>query len=366
MGNYGETDWGYLWLYMCELINVKEEPDEILDQLYNLHKAYGGADEENLTGKTCFEYSIVHKLPIPEPSIYESNITACLTVEQFLKGMDAKLDKNLILFLSGINDKTMTREFDEDCVGITCKVILEAQTQKQSEGTSIEEFCDAEKVPTVMTVFDGLKYFKEIRKARVSYRNYIYSAAFDDSLKEIAKNVFSAVRMKRTGKPVKVSKFTAFGMDCKDILSKSVSAWYEEKEIAEIKEKASNLKLDRDAVTGAQEALRDVTRMMKTEEDETPSEPVEKPIEVKETSGSWSGLIQAMDDSQKGYLKAILEGKGKSYLKDNGLIMTRMEDSINGLSMDRIGDNIVENGEIFQEYLTDIQACLLAGSDCTL
>ena len=111
-------------------------------------------------------------------------------------------------------------------------------------------------------------------------------------------------------------------------------------------------------MTGAQEALRDVTRMMKTEEDETPSEPVEKPIEVKETSGSWSGLIQAMDDSQKGYLKAILEGRGKSYLKENGLIMTRMEDSINGLSMDRIGDNIVENGEIFQEYLTDIQACL--------
>ena len=358
MGNYGETDWGYLWLYLCELINVKEEPDEVLDQLYNLHNAYGGADEENLTGKTCFEYSIVHKLPIPEPSIYESNITACLSVEQFLKGMDAKLDKNLILFLSGINDKTMTREFDDDCVGITCKVILEAQAQKQSEGTSIEEFCDAEKVPTVMTVFDGLKYFKEIRKARFSYRNYIYNAAFDDSLKEIAKNVFSAVRMKRTGKPVKVSKFTAFGMDCKDILSRSVSAWYEEKEIAEIKERASNLKLDRDAVTGAQEALRDVTRMMKTEEDETPSEPVEKPIEVKEASGSWSGLIQAMDDSQRGYLKAVLEGKGKSYLKENGLIMTRMEDSINGLSMDSIGDNIIENGEIFEEYLADLKACL--------
>ncbi|MBP5685027.1 MAG: hypothetical protein J6W72_01180, partial [Candidatus Methanomethylophilaceae archaeon] len=177
-------------------------------------------------------------------------------------------------------------------------------------------------------------------------------------LKEIVKNVFSAVRMKRTGKPVKVSKFTAFGLECKDILAGSVSSWYEEKEIAEIKERASNLKLDREAVTGAQEALRDVTRMLKTEEEEQSSEPVTKPIEVKEASGSWSALIEAMDDSQKGYLKASIEGKGKAFLKENGLIMTRVEDSINGLAMDRIGDNIIENGEIFEEYLADIKACL--------
>ncbi len=358
MGNYGETDWGYLWLYLCELINMKAEPQEMLDQLYALHKAYGGADEENLTGKTCFEYSIVHKLAIPEPSIYESNITACLVVEQFLKGMDTHPDKTLLLFLSGINDKTMTREFDADCVGITCTVIRSVEEAMKAEGTSIEEFCDAEKVPVAMTVFDGLKYFKEIRKARFSYRNYIYNAAFDDSLKEIVKNVFSAVRMKRTGKPVKVTKFTAFGIDCKDILTKAVSSWYEGKEIAEIKERASNLKLDLEAISGAQEALRDVTRMMKTDEDEVVHEPVEAPLEVKEASGTWSDLISALDDSQRGYLKAVLEGKGKSYLKDNNLVMTRMEDSINGIAMDKVGDNIVENGEIFDEYAKEIEACL--------
>jgi len=360
-GNYGETDWGYLWLYLCELINMQADAQEMLDQLYALHKAYGVADEENLTGKTCFEYAVLHKLAIPEPSVYESNITACLVVEQFLKGMPTRMDKNLILFLSGITDKTVTREFDDDCVGIVCMTVTNIGKALQKDGTTIEEFCDAEKIPVAMTVYDGLKYFKGLAKARFTYRNYIYNASFDDSLKEIVKNVFSAVRMKRTGKPVKISKFTAFGMDCKDILTKTVSAWYEGKEIAEIKERASNLVLDREAVSGAQAALRDVTKMMRTEpeEDGPAPEPVRAPVETaRRISDSWAGFAKAIDEKQRGYLSAVLEGKGRQYLMDNGLVITRVEDSINALAMDSVGDNIIENGEIFEEYIEDLRNCL--------
>ncbi len=356
-GNYGETDLGYLWLYLCELINVKEDPQRIMDQLVGLYRSYGSADEEHLIGKTCFEYSVVHKIAFPYPSIYESNMTACLVIEQFLKGLDTHPDKNLILFLSGINDKTMAREFDEDCVGITCSVLRSVEGLMEADGTTIEEFCDPEKVPSVINVFEGLKYFKEIRKARFSYRNYIYNAAFNDSLKEIAKNAFSAVRMKRTNKPVKINKFTAFGMDCKDVLTKAVSEWYEGKEIAEIKERASNLVLDREAVSGAESALKEVTKMMATED--VPDEPVTKPIEpVRKIADSWKGLADALDEKQRGYLKAVLDGNGARFLKDNGLIITRVEDSINALSMDSVGDNIVENGEIFDVYVDDVKAIL--------
>ncbi len=309
-GNYGETDRGYLWLYLCELVNIKADPQVNMDQLVGLRRAYGGADEDNLIGKTCFEYSLVHKLAFPDPSIYESNITACLVMEQFLKGMDTHPDKTLLLFLSGINDKTMSREFDQDCVGITCAMLRAVEKAMEDQGTTIEEFCDPEKVPTVVTVFEDLKYFREIRKARFTYRNYIYNAAFDDSLKEIVKNVFSAVRMKRTGKAVKINKFTAFGMECREMLTKAVSSWYEGKEIAEIKERASNLKLDREAVTGAETALKDVTRMMATEE--VQEEAVTRPVEpVRKISDSWQGLAEALDEKQKGYLRAVLEGNGQ-------------------------------------------------------
>ena len=356
-GNYGETDKGYLWLYLCELINIKADPQVNMDQLVGLRRAYGGADEDNLIGKTCFEYSLVHKLAFPDPSIYESNITACLVMEQFLKGMDTHPDKTLLLFLSGINDKTMSREFDQDCVGITCAMLRAVEKAMEDQGTTVEEFCDPEKVPTVVTVFEGLKYFKEIRKARFTYRNYIYNAAFDDSLKEIVKNVFSAVRMKRTGKAVKINKFTAFGMECREMLTKAVSSWYEGKEIAEIKERASNLKLDREAVTGAETALKDVTRMMATEE--VQEEAVTRPVEpVRKISDSWQGLAEALDEKQKGYLRAVLEGNGQQYLRDIGSIQSRMEDSINALAMDAVGDNILEGGVIFDEYADNVRALL--------
>jgi len=357
-GNYGETDWGYLWLYLCELINIKADPQQSMDQLVGLYRAYGSADEEHVIGKTCFDYSLVHKLTFPDPSIYESNMTACIVMDQFLRGESTCLDKTLILFLSGINDKTMTREFDPDCVGITGMLLRKIEAEMEANGTTLGEYCGLEKENVSQNVFEGLKYFKEIRKARVAYLNYIYNSSFDDSLKEIAKNAFSAVRMKRTGKQVKLSKFVAYGEDRKEMLQKTVSEWYENKAMEEIKERASNLKLDLEAVSGAEAALKDVTKMMSTEQHEVP-EPVAPPVaSERKISDSWKGLAEAMDDAQKGYLAAALEGKGAAYLKEKGLNMSRMEDSINALAMDAVGDNIVENGSVFEDYAEDVRSCI--------
>jgi vacuolar-type H+-ATPase subunit H len=223
----------------------------------------------------------------------------------------------------------------------------------------MEEFCDPEKVNTSIMVFEGLKYFKEIRKARFSYRNYIYNAAFDDSLKEIMKNVFSAVRMKRTNKPVKVNKFEAFGMECREMLTDAVKTWYSDKEVSEIKERAKNLVLDREAVSGAQSALKDVTEMMRTEGEETVQAKVEKPETMApKVSNSWEGLASALDDVQKEYLRAAMAGKAKDYLREHNLNLSRVEDAINGIAMDTINDNIVEDGTVFDVYVSELESVL--------
>ena len=357
-GLYGETDAGYLWLYLCEIINIAADPKEMMDQLMGLYKAYGNFDEERIIGHTGFDYALAHKIPIPDPSIYESNVTACLVMDQFLKGEETYPDKSLLMFLSGINDKTMMREFDPDCVGITCGALRAVEAKLKEEGTSINDLCGIEKVATSVTLFEGLKYFKEMRKSRFSYMNYIYNGSFDDSLKEIMKNAFSVVRMKRTGKAIKLNKFQAFGMDCKDIMTKVANEWYEGKEIAEIKERASNLKLDLEAVSGAESALRDVTQMMKTEHEEVAEAKVESPVEVKETGSSWDGFSRALDDMQKGYLRAVIEGQGKDFLKEHGLIASRFEDSINKVAMDCVGDTVIEDGAIFDDYLAEVTASL--------
>ena len=358
-GVYGESDFGYLWLYLCELVNIQADPQQCLDQIKGLHRAYGQYDTDKLIGKTYYEYAVVHKLVIDDPSIYESNLTACLCIEQFLDGKPAHPDKKLLLFLSAIDDKTISREFDEDCVGITCSALKAAGDALKSEGTSIRDYCNPQTKPVQVTPYGDLKYFSLNRKLTVNSLDYIYNSAFNNSLKEIVKATFSAVRMKRTGKPVKIAKCSAFEMDCKTILTKAVSSWYESKEIAEIKERASNLKLDRQAVTGAQAALKDVTIMMRTDIDEATVAKVEAPIEpVRKIADSWKGLAETLTEDQKGYLSAALEGKAASFLKDKGLIMARVEDSINGIAMDSVGDNIVENGEVFEEYVDDVRSCL--------
>jgi len=361
-GNFGETDTGYLWLYLCELINAKAEPDEVIDQLVGLHDSYGEFNEERLVGKTCFEYAVVHKLPMPRPSIYESNVLGCLVMEQFLKGMDTEPDKSLLMFLSGITDKNMVREFDSDCIGITLSFLTKVESEMESQETTVDKYCDIERANTVMPVFDGLKYFKEVRKARFTYSNYIYNASFDDSLKEIMKIAFSMVRLKRTGKPIKVSKFTAFGMDGKEMMLKTVNEWYEGKEVAEIKDRANSMVLDREAVSGAESALKAVTEMMSSEAPEPEQEENSASIIVpKEISGSWAQLASSLDDNQKGYLKACLEGKGSAFLKSISMPGSRMEDSINAKAEESIGDVIVENGTVFDEYRQDVGVML--GSD---
>ena len=358
-GNYGETDTGYVWLYLCELINIKAEPDETFDQILGLHDAYGDFGDDRIIGKTCFEYAIVHKLPMPRPSVYESNILGCMVMEQFLKGMDTEPDKNLLMFLSGISDKTMLREFDEDCIGITLSLLIRIQEKMKEQETTIDKYCDVERLPTVLSVFDGLKYFKEIRKARFSYSNYIYNAAFDDSLKEIMKSAFAAVRLKRTSKPIKVTKFSAFGMDCKEMMAETVSEWYEGKEIKEIKDRANSMVLDREAVSGAESALRAVTKMMSSEQPEpAPAEEFKEEPVSKGPSDSWKGLSKSLDEKQKEYLSACLEGKGAAYLITAGIPVSRMEDSINTLAEDCVGDIIVENSVVFEEYAAELKGIL--------
>lgn len=362
-GIYGETDAGYLWLYLCEIINIKEEPAEMMKCLLGLREAYGYADTENVIGHACFDYALVHKLPIPYPSIYESNVTACLVMDQFLAGKDTKLDKEQLLFLSETKDKAMVKDLDDDCVGITGLFLRKAEEKLASEGSSIKEHCSLERSVESLPVYVGLKYFKDIRKARAEFNNYIYNASFDDSLKAILKAAFSVVRLKRTNRPIKVAKFTAFGMDGKDMMAECAEEWFEGKKISEIKEIASSMELDRDAIEGAQSALSDVTRMMKVDygEQDAPvpgSETEPEPVVSSTSDDPWKDLRDRLDKVQLGYLEACLSGKAIAYLKEHRTTMTKMDDSINAAAMDTVKDTILEDGTVFEDYADPVRAIL--------
>ena len=59
-----------------------------------------------------------------------------------------------------------------------------------------------------------------------------------------------------------------------------------------------------------------------------------------------------------GYLAASLEGRGDSFARTSGSTAVRLEDGINAAAMDTVGDQIIEDGEVFDEYADDVRRIL--------
>lgn len=63
-GVYLDTDQGYMWMRLCEIINLEKDPAHALDLLMSLRNAYGSGREDILSA-TVNEYAVMMDLPIP-------------------------------------------------------------------------------------------------------------------------------------------------------------------------------------------------------------------------------------------------------------------------------------------------------------
>ena len=130
--------------------------------------------------------------------------------------------------------------------------------------------------------------------------------------------------------------------------------------------------LDRDAVSAAETDLEAVRTLVGTEDEDVPAtepescEPVEEPVTEPPATegrqmaeeGGFPGLAHSLDDIQRGYLSACLDGDGDTFLRSSGRSRVSLEDSINEIAMDAVGDQVVQDGEVFQEYADDLRAVL--------
>jgi len=97
-----------------------------------------------------------------------------------------------------------------------------------------------------------------------------------------------------------------------------------------------------------------VSEMMATEEEEE-SAPVAEEKKEEVSDDPWKALASSLDDTEKGYLEAALEGKGKQYARSNGLRLTAIEESINAKAMDHVNDIVVEDGTVICDYEQEIR-----------
>ena len=115
------------------------------------------------------------------------------------------------------------------------------------------------------------------------------------------------------------------------------------------------LELDPSALKNAQDDLSAVTEMMSSEEEEK-----EEIHEEDVQESGWDALASKLDDKQMEYLASALDDGSRcaSIAKGCGKTVSKMEDSINSLSMDTVGDVIIENQSVIDDYRDDVIAML--------
>ena len=72
----------------------------------------------------------------------------------------------------------------------------------------------------------------------------------------------------------------------------------------------------------------------------------------------WREFAQALTDDDISLLKALNDGTAESLCRSRNVMPETEYDRINALAMENIGDVLIENGELLDDYLADIQPIL--------
>ena len=348
-----DTDNGYLNLFLSELINLDTPfTPSILQRLMD---TYGGAGK-NLISSVLIDYELLKGHSFSDHRVYLDRYVVNSWIEEFIRGTNKiPLDSTLlgIMRSGGMN----VRYISEDIPIQTMSQALQEVFRSVGTNTSPEKMFNAKSVSTWRTLFVGLDYLRGRAEAKVRYTNYLEAPKFvnfiDKSVRYmsalLSRKSFDDLGMKKT--------FTFLGVDCAKIFKNVISHVAEQPE----PKPQTRIILNRDAISEAQSDLAAVTDMMYVPEEENMKPEVKPEPEVRAVNTSpddpWRTLSEALEPSEKEYLDALVQspGQAKEFLKKTETSRTKIEDSINGKSLDCIGDTIIENGTIVDDYLNDIR-----------
>lgn len=364
-GVYRDTDRGYLWLFLCEAVDSENDPNRRLSVLNGVLRAYGGSSDsiKGLITRTAQDYAIatgqdppwdgserdqllllwvkLDIVPIGRIPVEMALPYADPSVASYMKNpsdYDAAFNIALKALSSNIYDRT-GKSLAECMTGRTKTVYRKLFPGLSSDWGSCS-----------MTICD-------IRPTNGGGR--ILTAALKAAIRAV--NVPQGLRAPR--RPTGLIR-----KRCLLIMESELMAWTERQErarrIERIRREAASIVLDRALVTDAETDLAAVRDMMGTEDEEPPepehaSEVPPAPAEATETT-PWDDLGNSLDEGQRGYLAASLDGRGEEFARDAGTTAVRFEDDINAAAMDTVGDQIIEDGNVFDEYADDVRRILAA------
>lgn len=115
--------------------------------------------------------------------------------------------------------------------------------------------------------------------------------------------------------------------------------------------------LNRDDISKATDDLEAVREMMSVDDEEIheADESLHHIMEQSHDEG-WVRFFKEIGEHGRAYLIHSLNGMAREYCSDNDMKINVVEASINNLAMDIIGDMVVMNGSIVDEYINDIKS----------
>lgn len=348
-GRYPDTDSGYVWLHLCELINSESDPEDTLRSIGGMGKEYESEDDSHpLIRGTYLDYAAVNGLSDLDPSVMRTGATMCMALSSLLDGETRTIsDKETLLTLGNLKGNGMREDFDDDCAGILCNVLrrIDSELGPSKDGIIGESMVYPKSVR--VRPYSRLKYYGKLdpHGVYIQYWDFLGSERFTRDLNSVIKNVIWAVR-RRKGKRKPVQRGKAFGIECSGIIESETDAWFSAGSLrpsAPIRD----LEIDIDAVRDAESDLRSVTEMMRVDEgpdDAATVMPVKTSVP---TDDPWRAFSSSLTDREVGYLRDCISGTARPDV--------RTEDSINTKALDSVGDVVMENGNVYEEYADDVE-----------
>ena len=361
-GVYRDTDRGYLWLFLCEAVDSESDPNRRLSVLNGVLRAYGGSSDsiKGLITRTAQDYAIATGQDPPWDGS-ERDQLLLLWVKLDIVPIGRIPVEMALPYADPSVASYMENPSDYDAAFNIALKALSSNIYDRT-GKSLAECMTGRTKTVYRKLFPGLSSdwgscsmtICDIRPTNGGGR--ILTAALKAAIRAV--NVPQGLRAPR--RPTGLIRER-----CLLIMESELMAWTERQERARrVEREAASIVLDRALVTDAETDLAAVRDMMGTEDEESPepehaSEVPPAPAEATETT-PWDDLGNSLDEDQRGYLAASLDGRGEEFARDAGTTAVRFEDGINAAAMDTVGDQIIEDGNVFDEYADDVRRILAA------
>ncbi len=353
-GRYTDTDRGYLWLYCTELINHDYVPDNIQNELELAAEAfYDAFPAPRFLFSAATDHALLHGLDAPP--VPEQSFTPAVVYEKIRRDPIGRVSPGMARYCS---DYASANKYTDGYERLYTEVFTEAYRAADAYcaeryGKRMFAMASEGRYKTHVRLYDDLWYPKRM-SIDLTYANIWGSNRLLDIFDAILKVCLHSVgkRIGRTSPRVPYDIDPELIRAIEGAVDRAFGRIEKEDAVAKAMRDASRIKIDRTAVESAESDLKVVTGLMATEEDE---EPEESPFEASTgtVGDGWEALETALDAVEMDYLRY-----GNDALKGTGRRPQAVEESINNKAMDAVGDAIMEDGTVFEDYEEDVRRML--------